>query len=242
MASPKKALIVGASAGIGRELVIQLAAEGWLVGAVARRSDKLEELRQLHPALVKPYVHDVTAHAEVPELFARIALELEGLDMIVYCAGVMPEVAPDEYNTAKDRAMLAVNDLGAIAWLNEAANRFGQVGHGTIIGIGSVAGDRGRAGQPVYNASKAFLHSYLESLRNRLSRKGVTVVTIKPGPVQTDLISHLKIPNAMPAAEAARRILKKRSKSGEHYLKFSHKIVFWLIRHLPSWLMRRLKI
>jgi NADP-dependent 3-hydroxy acid dehydrogenase YdfG len=209
---------------------------------VARREDKLEELRQEHPALVKIFAHDVTAHAEVPELFARIALELEGLDMVIYCAGVMPEVAPDEYNTVKDRAMLAVNDLGAIAWLNVAADRFGQVGHGTIIGIGSVAGDRGRAAQPVYNASKAFLHSYLESLRNRLSRKGVRVVTIKPGPVQTDLISHLKIPNAMSPAEAARRILKKRSKAGEHYLKFSHKVVFWVIRHLPSWLMRRLKI
>src|SRR5258708_35076601 len=74
-----------------------------------------------------------------------------------------------------------------MAWLNEAAPRFARAGEGTIIGISSVSGDRGRRGQPAYCASKAALDTYLEALRNRLRRRGVTVVTVKPGPVDTPM-------------------------------------------------------
>src|SRR5258708_26055753 len=63
-----------------------------------------------------------------------------------------------------------------MAWLNEAAPGFARAGEGTIIGISSVSGDRGRRGQPAYCASKAALDTYLEALRNRLRRRGVTVV------------------------------------------------------------------
>ncbi|MBC8065022.1 MAG: SDR family NAD(P)-dependent oxidoreductase, partial [Chlorobia bacterium] len=141
-----------------------------------------------------------------------------------------------------DRSMIEVNDLGAVAWLNEAANRFQHTKHGTILGIGSVAGDRGRMKQPVYNASKAFLHTYLEALRNRLAKVGVKVVTIKPGPVKTDLIAGLDFPNAMLPETAATIILKKAGRTGEHYLSPVHAVVFFIIRNIPSWIFRRLKV
>src|SRR5690606_700639 len=88
-----------------------------------------------------------------------------------------------------DRKMVEVNLLGAIAWLNQAALRFERAGQGQIVGIGSIAGDRGRVGSPVYNTSKAALHTYLESLRNRLTRHGVNVLTVKPGYVDTVLLA-----------------------------------------------------
>ena len=236
------AIVIGASSGIGRQLVRQLAESGCKVAAVARRQDKLDEVAADYSGKVLPFVHDVSDFDSIPELFQRITGDLGGLDLIIYCSGTMPEVEADEFNFAKDRAMIEVNDLGAVAWLNEAATRFQGTKHGTIVGIGSVAGDRGRMKQPVYNASKAFLHTYLEALRNRLDRHGVKVVTIKPGPVDTEMTAGLDIKKKMHANEAARLILQKSARTGEHYLNPVHAAAFMVIRNIPSWIFRRMNV
>jgi short-subunit dehydrogenase len=154
----------------------------------------------------------------------------------------MPEVGPQEFKFEKDKWMVDVNLTGAIAWLNQSAIRFQETRSGTIVGIGSVAGDRGRCGQPVYNTTKAALATYLEALRNRLAKRGVRVVTIKPGPMQTEMTEHLHLRGAMPPHVAAKKVLSKSRKTGEHYLKPAHKIAFAVIRLIPSPIFRRLKI
>ena len=242
MTSFQKAIVVGASSGMGAALTEKLAAAGCTVAAVARRGERLEELAARYPGKVLPVTHDVTHYDEVPALFQQITGELGGLDLIIYASGVMPEVGAQEYNFEKDRAMVEVNLLGAIAWLNQAAIRFSNTGHGTIVGIGSVAGDRGRSGQPVYNTTKAAFATYLEALRNRLSTLGVTVVTIKPGPVDTEMTRHLHIKGMMPVDAAAETILRQSTQGGEHYLKLTHAVAFAIIRNIPSWIFRRLKI
>lgn len=225
---------------MGRELALQLAKRGCKVAVVGRRLDRLQELAK-NP-MILPFQHDVTKYDEVPVLFQEVCKALGGLDLIIYASGVMADVGPYEFEFEKDREMIEVNVLGGIAWLNQAAIRFSNVGEGTIVGIGSVAGDRGRVGQPVYNASKAALATYLEALRNRLWKEGVTVVTVKPGPVQTEMTERLKLKKALPADKAAAIILKKAEKSGEHYLMLPHRIIFAGIRNTPSFLFRRLKI
>ena len=236
--SPRKAIVVGASSGIGAALVRQLRAEGASVAAVARRADRLAEL----PEGTLLYPHDVTCPDEVPALFERICKDLGGLDLIVYAAGVMPVVGPTEYAFAKDRLTVETNLLGAIAWLDPAAERMGAAGHGTILGVGSVAGDRGRYGQPVYNATKAALATYLEALRNRLDRRGVAVVTVKPGPVATEMTQGLNLKGAMDVETAARLILLKARRAGEHYLSWKHRLIFALIKVFPSPIFRRLRV
>jgi short-subunit dehydrogenase len=238
----KHAIVVGASSGIGREIARQLAETGCRVAVLARRKSKLDEFVGMYPGQMVAFEHDVTAYDTVPALFQEVTSELGGLDLIVYSSGVMPEVELDEFNFAKDRSMVEVNDLGAVAWLNEAATRFLNTGHGTILGIGSVAGDRGRMKQPVYNASKAFLHTYLEALRNRLSRHGVTVVTVKPGPVATEMTGGLEASNLITAERAASLILSKARRNGEHYLLPAHAIAFFIIRNIPLWIFRRLNV
>ncbi|HJP83300.1 MAG TPA: SDR family NAD(P)-dependent oxidoreductase [Fimbriimonadaceae bacterium] len=239
----KRAIIVGASSGIGEELARQLATAGCGVAVLGRRLDRLQKLAsEFQPDLVLCYKHDVRQFDEIPALFQSITNDLGGLDLFIYSSGVMPTVGPDEFEFSIDRQILEVNVLGAVAWLNEAAVRFGNVGHGVIVGIGSVAGDRGRAGQPVYNASKAFLASYLESLRNRLSTKGVRVTTVKPGPVQTGMTAGLQLNRAMPASTAAKLILAKSSSGRECYLSPIHAAIFLAIRNVPSWIFRRLRI
>ena len=229
-----RAIVVGGSSGIGRELVLQLAAAGCQVASVARRSEPLG-------ANVRTYCHDVTDFDAIPALFQQICLELGGLDLIVYASGVMPAVGPDELCFEKDKQMVEVNILGAVAWCNEAAQRFGQAGSGTIVGIGSVAGERGRAPKPVYGATKAFFDCYLESLRNRVGTQGVRVVTIKPGPTDTPMaVDH--VGKKLPAPEAARQILAA-ARAGKRvaYVPGILKYVFAIIRALPSPLMQRLK-
>lgn len=236
------AIVVGASSGMGAELTKLLANSGCKVAAVARRIDRLEAMAAQFPGKVFPFQHDVTDYDSVPELFQNITQKLGGLDLVIYASGVMPEVGWHEYCFEKDRSMVEVNFLGAIAWLNEAANRFENTKRGTIVALGSVAGDRGRAGQPVYNATKAALTTYMEALRNRLGKLGVRVVTIKPGPTHTEMTEKLHLKGAMKPDAAAKAILAKSGKTGEHYLKITHKIAFAIIRAIPSWLFRKLKI
>lgn len=236
------AIIVGASSGIGREIARELAKSGSRVAVIARRSDRLEALVNEFPDQVIAFSHDVVHFHEVPLLFQTVTQQLGGLNLIVYAAGVMPEVGPQEYTFEKDQQMIEVNLLGAMAWLNQAAIRFEGTRNGTIIGIGSVAGDRGRVGQPAYNTSKAAFATYLECLRNRLAKFGVRVVTIKPGPTETEMTAGLHLAGMMKADETARIILAKSSRNGEHYVKFVHRIIFAIIRRIPSPLFRKLKI
>ena len=238
----KHAIIVGASSGIGREIAVQLAEQGTKVAALARRIDRLEDLAKQFEGKILPFEHDVTDYDSVPEAFQNVTKELGGLDLIVYASGVMPEVGFHEYNFEKDKSMIDVNLLGAIAWINQAAERMENTRHGSIVAIGSVAGERGRSGQPVYNTTKAALHTYMEAIRNRIARYGVKVVTIKPGPTNTEMIQHLHFKGAMPVDQAATKIIKLSDKTGEHFLKPTHAIAFFIIRNFPSWLFRKLKV
>lgn len=235
------AIIVGASSGIGASLVELLAADGCRVAAIARRGDRLAALASGRPT-VTTFVHDATDFDAVPALFQEAARQIGGLDLIVYAAGVMPAVGGHEFDFAKDRAMVEVNLLGCIAWMNQAAMRFEQTRHGSMVAIGSVAGDRGRCGQPVYNTTKAAVATYMEALRNRLARFGVKVVTIKPGPTNTEMTADLHLRGAMDPAKVAAIILKKSHRSGEHYVKFAHRLIFAVIRAVPSPIFRRLKL
>jgi decaprenylphospho-beta-D-erythro-pentofuranosid-2-ulose 2-reductase len=243
----KRAIVIGASSGIGAALVEVLVAQGFQVAAVARREKELNEMATSHNRVdhrVFVFTHDVTETPRVPSVFEQAVEALGGLDLVVYAAGVMPAVGPSEWSTEKDHEIMAVNTLGAIAWLNLAAARFELQRSGTLAAIGSVAGDRGRRGQPAYCASKAALHCYLESLRNRLSQHGVRVVTLKPGPVHTPMTEGLeKMPMAISAKAAADSCWRAiRRGSAEAYMPRQWGPIMTVIRSIPSLIFRRLDL
>jgi decaprenylphospho-beta-D-erythro-pentofuranosid-2-ulose 2-reductase len=242
----KYAVVVGASSGMGEELARQLSVGGCRVAIVARREEELRRAAGAIAASGAPepaiYVHDVREYECVPSLLQAIARDLGGLDLIIYSAGVMPSVEEGEYSFAKDRQMIEVNLLGAIAWLNEAAVRFERAGAGTIVGISSVAGERGRRTMPVYCTSKAALTTYLEALRNRLGRLGVKVVTVKPGPVDTPMTRDLtKKPLLIPADKAAQSILAAAERGAPSaYIPGIWKWIFLVLRNIPSPIFKKL--
>lgn len=209
----ERAIIVGASSGIGEALARALVAEGARVALVARRTARLESIiasiSSPESDEARAYTCDVRDFTRSRELFGEIVSDLGGLDLIIYSSGVMPKDAHKTFPTDHDIAAIETNLTGAVIWLNEAARYFQQRRRGVIIGIGSVAGDRGRPRNPVYNATKAGLATYLESLRFRLARQGVTVVNIKPGLVRTEMTGdRFILPLPMEAGDAAIEILK----------------------------------
>jgi short-subunit dehydrogenase len=238
-----KVVIVGASSGMGEAMARQLAQAGADVAIVARRESELTRLASEYPGKLRPYVHDVGNVDEVPALFERIERDLGPVDGLIYAAGVMPKIEEGEYAFEKDRAMVTVNLLGAMAWMNQAAARFEAARAGTILGISSIAGERGRRGNPAYCTTKAALTTYLESLRNRCSRYGVNVVTIKPGFVDTAMTRGMKglfwLISAEKAAQTSLALARKGS-SASAFVPSRWALVALIVRSLPSFIFRKL--
>lgn len=245
----RRGILIGASDGIGAVLARRLAREGYTLALLARSRDKLEalcqEINQASKELrARAYVHDVTDYGNVPDLLRKIVAELGGLDLVVFVAGVnYPPGGMDKYNFENDHKMIEVNLIGAMAWLNPVAEMFQSARAGQIVGISSVAGDRGRVGNPVYNTSKAGLTTYLEALRNRLTRYGVNVLTVKPGFVQTEMLKTAQGPTPFTiapekAVEDIWDAMRKRKQV--IYTPALWRWIMLAIRHTPSVIFRRL--
>ena len=243
----KRAIIIGASSGIGAALARRLAAEGYSLALVARRADLLaalcEEINaQAGEIRAISYVHDVTDYSSVPGLFQEITAALGGLDLFIYNSGILFPSGMKHFEFDKDRCITEVNYMGALAWLNPVAGMFYRQKAGQIVGISSVAGERGRVGTPAYNASKAALTCYLESLRNRLSRRGVHVLTVKPGYVLTAMTAGRKnLFFAITAERAAADICKAiRRRRQVIYIASIWWLVMGVVRNIPSIIFRRM--
>lgn len=244
----KHAIVVGGTSGIGAALARKLSAGGVDVAIVGRREGELDKLKSeinasgAGRAIVA--AHDVRSRDEVPALMQSLTRDLGGLDAIFYVAGVMPRVAPDEYNTAKDAEIMEVNTIGAMAWLNEAAKRFEQTKGGTIVGVSSIAGDRGRRGNPAYCTSKAALTTYLEALRNRLAQYGVRVVTVKPGFVDTGMTKGAPGLFWLISPEQAADEIIEAASGGRMtvYVPGRWRAVGTIVRMIPSFIFRRLNV
>jgi len=243
----RRAILIGASQGIGAALAKELAQAGYTLALLDRNAELLNKVcvgLRADGYEAVPYEHDVTSYESVPVTLRRIVADLGGLDLFVYVAGVIHFPALDEYNFEQDRKMVEVNLLGAMAWMSQVAPMFQNAKSGQIVGISSVAGDRGRIGNPGYNTSKAGLTTYLEALRNRLTRHGVNVITIKPGMVKTEMLTLPGAPRPMfavtpeQAANEITRAIRKRKQVV--YVSGLWRWIMLVIRHIPSMIFRRM--
>ncbi len=243
-----RAIIVGASSGIGAALAHKLAREGYSLALLARREDKLNALcaainQELGQNIAQAYAHDASQFDQIAPTFQKAIADLGQLDLLVYTSATMPNVDIAEYNFEKDRQMMEVNLLGAMAWFDQAATLFDTTGSGQIVGISSIAGERGRVGNPPYHASKAGMNTFLESLRNRLARKGVHVLTVKPGYVNTELLQAAGGANfwVITPEQAAGDIWKAiRKRKQVIFTPARWRLVGLVVQHIPSVIFRRL--
>lgn len=236
----ERAVVVGASSGIGRALAHELAGEGYEVGLTARRTELLKELGEELPTKAYVATMDVAETDEAIDRFERLVEAMGGVDLVVLSAAVGDS---DDLDWPPERETVDVNVRGFAGLAVAAMAHFEERDGGHLVGISSVAGNFGNAGAPAYNASKAFVSRYLEGLRYRAANgeADVTVTTIEPGFVDTDLaLGEDQFWMASPET-AARQIRQAIDRKRTHaYVTRRWRAVAWLLRALPESVLKRL--
>jgi len=237
---PPRAIIVGASSGIGEALAWSLAGDGWAVGLAARREERLAtlaaELSTRHPG--RAFLHrsiDLRDGAAAVEWFDRLVADLGGVELVVISSGVGHENAPLEW--PPEAETVAVNVAGFTAIAVAAMRHFEARGSGHLVGLSSLAALHGHGDAPAYGASKAFVTRYLQALRHRVAaRKLAIVITeIRAGFVDTAMAKGEGLFWVAPVETAARQIVTAiRRKRSHAYVPRRWRIVAWLLRILPD--------
>jgi len=222
--SYRTALVTGASSGLGRGLALWLAKRGLRVFAAGRRIPQLQALAdeaQAAGATVEPLELDVTRTEAHLERLRELDSECGGLDLVVANAGVGGVTHGKRLEWDKVRAIIDTNVTGAAATLTAVLPRMVERRRGHVVGISSLAAHRGLAGHAAYSASKAFLATFMESLRVDLSSTGVRVTTIYPGFVKSEMTAdnHFPMPFLM-ETDAAVELMGTAILRGETELSF----------------------
>jgi short-subunit dehydrogenase len=183
----QKAIIVGATSGIGRQLAILLANNHYLVGATGRRQQNLEALQSEKPDHILISAFDITHTFEVSRRLDELSNRLGGLDLVIICSGVGD--LNHSLDFAVEKKTIDVNITGFTEVADWAFNFFEKQQSGHLVGITSLAGLRGSRHAPAYYATKAFQINYLEGLRQKAkkSKLPVYVTDIRPGFVDTEM-------------------------------------------------------
>jgi short-subunit dehydrogenase len=237
----KKAIVIGASSGIGRALALRLAREGYVVGLAARRLPLLLELQ----AEIGPAAHvapmDVCDPLRAMPLLEELIARMGGADLIVICAGtghLNPELFWELENDT-----IGVNVRGFAAMANVALRYFLRRGAGHLVSISSIAALRGHGTAPAYNASKAFVSTYMDGLRHKVARlrSPIMITDIQPGFVDTAMArGPYKFWVASPEEAAAQILRAVRGRKRRAIVTRRWQLVAWLIRLVPDFVHRRL--
>ena len=239
-----RVFITGASSGIGLALARHYAAQGAIIGLVARRAEVLQALSESLSGTTLCYPLDVTDAAALRAAGEDFILRFGAPDIVIANAGVsvgtLTECAED---LDAIRRVMDVNFFGMAATFSPFVHAMRVAGRGRLVGIASVAGIRGLPGAEAYSASKAAAISYLESLRLEMYGSGVKVVTICPGYIETPMteINPYRMPFLLPAPEAARRFARTIERgTGYAVIPWQMGVVAKLLRLLPNALYDRL--
>jgi hypothetical protein len=243
-ADDRRVLVAGAASDIGRAIAAAYAAAGRPLVLAGRDPAALErdaaDLKIRHGVTVGVAAFDVLDPGAAGHL---LAAGVPGT--VVMVVGLLGRQEDSEIDAAKAELVMRTNYLGPALFLGEVANRMQARGAGTIIGISSVAGDRGRATNYVYGSAKAGFTAFLSGLRNRLAKTGVHVVTVKPGFVATRMTEGIDLPKlltAAPAEVAAAVHLAEARRRDVVYVRPVWRLVMLVIRLLPERLFKRMRI
>lgn len=231
---------------MGLAIAHAFAREGHPVQLAARAPDRLEEVRA---DIALRHGVEVTTHGFDALDLASHEPFLDGLPAlpgIAVCAvGLMGEQSENERDLARAAEVMRSNFEGPASIFAALANRFESRGSGTLVGISSVAGDRGRATNYVYGAAKAGFTAFLSGLRNRLASKGVHVVTVLPGFVNTAMTEGMDLPGPLTAEpeEVGAAVLKAvRKQRNVIYVRPVWRLVMAIIRNIPEPIFKKLSI
>lgn len=244
----RRILIVGATSAIAEATARHFARDGDRLFLVARNPDRLaavaEDLKARGATQVEAMVMDANDTDRHAALVEKAEATLGGLDTVLIAHGTLPNQKDCEASFEKTLKELWTNSLSVISLLTVVANRFEKQKHGTITVISSVAGDRGRQSNYVYGTAKAAVATFLQGLRNRLYPSGVTVVTIKPGWVDTPMTAGFhKGPLWASTKQVSKGVYRAIQRNRDVvYLPSFWKFVMVAIRLIPENLFKKMKL
>lgn len=236
----KQGIIIGASSGIGWELAVQLATEGYQLGLVARRLEKLEQLASSLAGDHFVVQSDIAKTELAQQQLAELLEKMGNVELIVINSGVGEQEKRLDWEI--QRQMIDVNIRGFAALTVISMNYFRERGSGHLVGISSVAAHMSGGLAPTYAATKAFVSSYLNGMRSRAeySKLPIAVTTVEPGFVDTPMVKGTPIWTASVEEAVAQLVPAIINKKGHIYITKRWRYVAWLLNLMPKWLMRRL--
>jgi len=235
-----KAIIIGASSGIGRELAIQLSQKGFEVGLVARRKSLLLELQENLEGTSHVMSFDITDFKNARRKLSELIRIMKSVDYIIINSGIgIPNA-----NWKDEQQILNTNVQGFAVMAQLSFEYFKERGKGCLSGVSSIAGIRGSGVATAYCASKAFISNYLEGLRCRAKKEGldITVTDIIPGFVDTAMTRNIDykfwVATSQKAAkQAISALLKKENRA---YVPREWTLIAQLMKIIPFFLYSKI--
>jgi short-subunit dehydrogenase len=239
-------LIIGAKSDIAKELARVYAKNGYDLYLAGRDINSLDGLANDIKIRTNQDVQlcefDITNIESHQAFYDNLNIKPKGTIVV---SGYMADQKECETNWQKSFNTINVNYTGAVSILNIIANDYEQNKDGFIVGISSVAGDRGRKTNYIYGSSKAAFSAYLGGLRNRLDSSGVSVLTVKPGFVATKMTQDLDLPEKLTAQpnDVAEDIFNAQQKKRNIlYTKAIWQLIMLIIKHIPEFIFKKLSI
>ena len=242
----KKILVLGATSGIAEATCRIWAAQGAQLFLVARNPEKLAavaaDLKTRGAAYVGTAVADLDDTDKHAELLSHAINSLTGMDIAYLAHGILGDQPRAEQDFEHAAQILHTNFVAPVSLLTWLANFCVQRHAGVLAVLSSVAGERGRKSNYLYGSSKAGLTAFLAGLRNRVDREGVTVLTIKPGPVNTAMTAHMNIRKA-DVNKVAATIVKAIDKRADNlYVPFRWQPIMFVVRNIPDRIFKKLNL
>ena len=234
----RKAIVIGASSGIGREVAKLLIEQGWTVGVGARRVELMQDLGAVATEQI-----DVT-RPEATHALQRLINKVGGMDLFFYASGIGKQNR--ELKEDIELATLQTNGIGFTRMIGEAYRYFAEKGSGHIAAITSIAGTKGLGPAPSYSATKAMQNVYLQALEQQAHSRGLNIcfTDIRPGFVDTALLcGDFKYPMMLQPQKVAREIVKAiNHKQHIRVIDWKYRILTALWRRIPRWIWRKIKL
>jgi decaprenylphospho-beta-D-erythro-pentofuranosid-2-ulose 2-reductase len=239
-------LILGATSDMATAIASKFASKGYSIQLAARNVTRLKTLQSdlniRFNALCTLHEFDAVDF-ESHQLFFDALTSKPDITICVF--GWMGDNEVVRTNWIETKQTIDSNFTGAVSILNVVTTYYAQQKKGIIVGISSVAGERGRQSNYIYGSAKAGFTAYLSGLRNRLYRENVHVVTVKPGFVFTKMTENLKLPKpltATPGEVADSVFAAVVKKKNTIYVKWFWRWIMLLIRNIPEFLFKKLKL
>lgn len=251
MKEVKKAIIVGASSGIGREVARLLLSDGWHIGIAARRKEPLLELKATDPERIEVMAINVNS-PDAGEQLLDLVQRLGGIDLYFHASGIGKQnmaLEPDiELQTMETNALGFTRMIDtAFRYFAETCDKSsGMKDEGHIAAITSIAGTKGLGPSPAYSATKALQATYLQALEQQARQRNLNIrfTDIRPGFVDTDLLrGNFRYPMLMRPEAVARDILRSIYRRRHvRIIDWRYRVLTFFWRLIPNWLWRRLEL